>query len=108
MAGLTVFNYLPGNTYLHVLDARVKLAAMMMLSLACIRADLSESLVMTLCLFFLFKSVHLSLRSLSRELRYFIVLLIIVFLARAFSTPGSLLIGIGPLTMTHQGVSDGG
>ncbi len=107
MAGLTAFNYLPGNTFLHVLDVRVKLAALVMLSLTCIRADLTESLMMTLCLLFLFRAIHLSFRSISRELRYFIVLLLIVFLARAFFTPGRPLIGIWSLTMTHQGVSDG-
>jgi energy-coupling factor transporter transmembrane protein EcfT len=79
MAELTSFNYCPGNSYIHSLDVRFKLA------------------VFILC----------SLIAILREIRFFFLLMFFVFVARSLTMPGTPFIDINFLLISREGMYDG-
>jgi len=61
-----------------------------------------SSVVVVLCLY-----IGLPLLSAARELRYFFILLLMVFVARVLSTPGEPLFQIGFITIGNKGLVEG-
>lgn len=106
MAGL-VFGFRAGTTILHRLDARVKLAALVCLSLACLPAGLA-ALGLALC-------AALGLLALARcaplrclaAMKWYFVLLGCVLVARTLTTPGDPLFDLPWLSATRQGALAG-
>lgn len=107
MAGLSIFTYRSGSDLLHRLDVRFKLAMFVLLSIAILKggplglAGLSLLVVMALW------RLQMSFPALVRELRYFGLLLMLVFGARAVFTPGVVLIQGYGITITQNGLEDG-
>ena len=105
---MTVFEFHPGHSFLHGRDARFKLTCFGLLTLAGLNAGAQG-----LCLFLTIPAAfivarRISLTALVGDLRYFFLLLMFVFSARALSTPGDLLIAYHGLSVTRQGLWAGG
>lgn len=107
MADLTACGYQAGDTALHQMDVRFKLASMVLCSLATVKAPMAGLGLMTMALVLILVFIRLPLIRLMRELRYFSLLLFIVFVARSLSTPGTPLFQWSFLVVTRQGIHDG-
>ncbi len=107
MAALTPFHYRHGNSLLHGLDARFKIILMVIFSLSLIHTSFPGLFSLTLLLSLLFLHVRIPIASLITELRYFFILLLVVFLLRLISTEGDPLFRIPWVTLSKQGLREG-
>ncbi|QTA87519.1 energy-coupling factor transporter transmembrane component T family protein [Desulfonema magnum] len=107
MAELTVFGYRTGTSLLHILDSRFKLACLILISLASLKAYIPGLSLLILLLVFAIIHIRVSFISVLKEIQYFLILLTFVLIARALSTPGTPVIEFMGLTMTSQGLYDG-
>lgn len=89
MAQLTVFGYRAGSSALHGLDVRFKFIAFAVLSLATLSCGPTALAVVSLLPLALGRRIGLSPGGVARELRYFLVFMIFVFAAQAWSAPGA-------------------
>jgi energy-coupling factor transporter transmembrane protein EcfT len=110
MAELTIFNYRPGTSLLHTIDARFKLICLLLISLSILNAYPLELGVLTLSVVVVLINIHVSFSSLLKELRYFFIFLLFVFIARALFTPDlanpqDIELKIGAIS--RQGLYDG-
>ena len=108
MAELTLLSYRSGGTFLHVLDARVKLAALMGISTSSLTAGMGDMCLATGLSLVLLMTLRVSLALFLYEIRYFVLLLAAVFVARALSTPGTPIFAHAWPALTFQGVASGG
>jgi len=107
MAELSVFGYRRLATPLHVLDARIKLACLLVLSTASLAAGpLGMALATALAAIGLCRT-RTSPRQVIRELRYFLFLMFCVWVARAVTTPGDPLLPWSPVALSRQGALEG-
>jgi len=104
MAELTVLNYRCGSSILHQLDVRFKLLFLVLISFAIIQADLTALFVISSMLITILVYTRFPILSSLKELKYFFVLILFVFFARAFSTPGSALVEWRFIVFSQQGV----
>jgi len=107
MASLTAFQYRTGNTLAHTLDTRFKLVLMALVSITVLNASAWALLVMNCVLVALFWYIRLPLLLAAKELRYFFLLLLMVFVARVLSTPGEPLVQIWFLEIGKKGLVEG-
>ena len=107
MAELTAFNFRPGTSFLHELDVRFKLVFLALISLASLKAALLALCVLTFVLIGVIIDIRLPIKVILKELRYFLILLLFVFIARALTTPGSPLIQFKAVSVTREGVHGG-
>ena len=105
---ITAFNFRSGNTWVHGLDVRVKLAALVLLSLSSVHIPPLRLTVMIIALLCLIKYLDLSLISIFRELRFFLILLLIIFATRMLSASGVPAYSIGPVAISLDGILQGG
>ena len=83
MAHLTIAGYRPGIGVLHAMDVRFKLGAFLVLVLAVVAARPLSLALLTVALIPALHRLKIGLGSLVTELRYFLVLLLLVVAARA-------------------------
>ncbi len=107
MAELTSFGYFSGNSLLHNLDPRFKLLFIITLSLVCFHLYFISLAIFTCLLLGLMIYSRLPLRSGVKELRYFFVLLLFVFMARSLSTGGPSLVELKFISISKQGLIAG-
>ncbi len=109
MAKLTPLTYRPGDSILFQLDVRCKLLCLCFMSIAVAKADTVPLLVITTILSCFLSLSGFTISTLIRELRYFFVLLLFVFITRALVTPGEPLLKVDAIGMviTREGVMDG-
>ncbi|MGA8018340.1 MAG: energy-coupling factor transporter transmembrane component T [Desulfobacterales bacterium] len=107
MAQLNAFGYRPGRSALHGLDVRFKFFALFMLMLTAMNCGTLPLAVMSLISASVAQRLGLSLRGIFAELRYFLLLLVLVFAARAFSTPGAPLPDMLWLPVSREGMQAG-
>ena len=106
MAELTVLNYHSGNSILHQLDVRFKFFFLIIISLTLVQADLTALFIISLMLAVVLIYIRFPLISALTEIRYFFILILLVFFARAFSTSGSALIEWRFIVLSKQGVHE--
>ncbi len=104
MAELTILSYHCGKSILHKLDVRFKLIFLILTSFMVIKADLAALLTISLMLITILVCIRFSIKSSLKELRYFFILILLVFFARAFSTPGSAFIEWRFIVISKQGI----
>ncbi|MDY6789757.1 MAG: energy-coupling factor transporter transmembrane component T [Thermodesulfobacteriota bacterium] len=104
MAELTVLSYHCGKSMLHQLDVRFKLFSLVLVSLTVIQADHAALFIISLMLITVLLYIRFPLRSSLMDLRYFFILMILIFFARAFSTTGSALVEWRFIVLSQQGV----
>jgi energy-coupling factor transporter transmembrane protein EcfT len=107
MAELTFFSYHPGRSLLHKLDIRFKMIALVFLSFACMNAYFATLSALSFLTIGLIAHACLPLKSVFKELRYFFILLGVVFLARVLSTPGTPIVQLSLITLSGQGLFSG-
>ena len=107
MTRLTPFHYRDGNTLLHSLDARFKIILLILFSLATLNTSILALALLTLMISSLMAFIRLHFFDLVRELRYFFMLLVIVFIIRFVATPGEPWFQLFQITLTKQGMMDG-
>ena len=107
MAELTSFGYVSGDSLLHNLDPRFKLLSIIALSLVCLNLNFISLIPITVLLLGLMIYARLPLSSGIRELRFFFVLLVFVFIARVLSTGGGSLIEFKYFSISRQGLYAG-
>lgn len=107
MAELSAFGYRHRPTPLHALDARIKLAALMAVSTASLAAGPAGMAVATVLAAAGFYQTRTPLRRALREVRYFLALLLAVWLVRGLTTPGDPLLSWGAVAISRQGAVDG-
>jgi energy-coupling factor transporter transmembrane protein EcfT len=106
MAELTALNYHSGHSILHRLDVRFKLFFLVIISLTLVQADLTALFVISLVLTAVLIYIRFPLVSSLKEIRYFFILILLVFFARAFSTSGTTLIEWRFIVISKQGVHE--
>jgi len=107
MAELSAFAFCPGRSVFHRLDPRFKLVFLMLLSLSLVQAQFSGLGLFTIVLLFCLLHIRISFVSLTKEMRYFFLLLFFVFLARAIFIPGEILLHWGKFAVSRQGMYEG-
>jgi energy-coupling factor transporter transmembrane protein EcfT len=106
--GITAYHYQSGKTMVHTLDSRFKLILMALASITVLNASALALFIMSSSMVVLSWYIRLPLFSAAKELRYFFILLLMVFAARVLSTPGEPFFQIGFLKIGRQGLVDAG
>ena len=107
MAELTSFSYTAGNSLLHRFDARFKIAFVICISLVGLNAYIWGLGFLTLLLLGIILRTRLPLFSGLKEIRYFLILLLLIFVARVLATDGIPLIDLDYITVSRQGIYNG-
>ena len=107
MAELTVLSYRCGKSILHKLDVRFKLFFLVLISLTFIKADLTVLFIISFVLITVLVYIRFPILSALKDLRYFFILILLVFFARVFLTPGSAFIEWRFIVISKQGVYEG-
>ena len=94
-------------TAVHSLDTRFKLFLMALAGITILNGSVWALVIMSSAIAGLGWSIRLSPIAVIRELRYFFLLLAMVFIARVLSTPGESLVQIGILSVGKKGVVQG-
>ena len=107
MAQLNAVGYRPGRSVLHGLDVRFKFGALFMLMLTAMNCRPLPLAVMSLLSAVAARRLSLSLQGILTELRYFLLLLVLIFTVRAFTTPGTPLPDLPWLPVSREGIQAG-
>jgi energy-coupling factor transporter transmembrane protein EcfT len=107
MAELTTFSYRPGNSLIHSLDVRFKLAALVFSSLASLNADFPMLITASCLLVIVFFHLRMPLKSVLKEIRYFFLLMLLIFSARALTATGTPLFETKYILISRQGIYEG-
>ena len=107
MAELTIFGYRHGASVLHKTDPRFKIICLVLISLACVKANAWALAVLTFILAIIISHVGLVLKSAFKNIRYVFILLMFIFLARIFFSPGTPVFQFIGISVTKEGISDG-
>ena len=107
MAELTSCSYIAGNSLLHRLDARFKIISIIFLSLVSLNLNFRGLGLLTVILLGVIFYARLPLASGVKELRYFLILLLLIFVTRVLSTDGTPVINPKYFTISMQGITNG-
>lgn len=107
MAELTLFSYRHQNAGLHVLDARIKLAALAAVSIAAMQAGPYGLSIGSLLCAGIIRKGGFGLRRMIVELRYLVLFLILIWAVRGLTTPGQSIATIGFLSFSKTGLVSG-
>jgi len=107
MAELTSFGYSAGDSLLHRIDTRFKIISIILLSLVNLNVNFGGLGLLTVILLGVIIYARLPLVSGFKELRYFLILLILIFITRVFSTDGIEVVNLKYFTISRQGITNG-
>ncbi|MFO7556321.1 MAG: energy-coupling factor transporter transmembrane component T [Desulfobacterales bacterium] len=107
MAEVTALSFRPGNSILHRLDVRFKILFVILISLTSLKAWVPGLSVLTFVLMIALMRTGLDLKSALKTLRYVFFLLLLVFMVRSLSVPGSAVIEFKFVSVTREGLLDG-
>lgn len=107
MTGSTIFGFCHGASVLHKTDARFKIICLIMISLTSIQANAWGLSTLSFVLAVIFMHVGRPLTSAFKTIRYVFVLLMFVFLARIFFSPGTPIFEFRGISVTREGIYDG-
>lgn len=108
LSGITMGQYIPGNSLLHRLDPRTKMFGVLAAAACILTASNWQgfALAALLTITALMLS-ELPFRILLGSLKSLWILLAFTFLIQVFFTPGTVLAGLGPLKLTQEGIAAG-
>jgi len=107
MADSLALHFQPGKSVLHQFDPRLKTLSLLIVSPLIMIAWPVGLMILSLALAAAASRTGLNWRAVARELRYFGLLLLAVFLSRAVFTPGRVMVGAGPIHLTDSGIFSG-
>jgi energy-coupling factor transporter transmembrane protein EcfT len=101
--------YRPGDTVLHRLDPRVKICAVMVLSLLIFAATPTGIVLISLFLAALIRTARLTPAQTAAALRPVVVFMAVIFFMHLFTTEGEPLLTVPhlPIVITREGLSQG-
>jgi energy-coupling factor transporter transmembrane protein EcfT len=101
--------YLPGETVVHRLDPRVKIVAVILMSLLIFTAPAAGIALISLFLAFVLATARLSLMQTAAAVRPVAIFMTLIFLMHLFLTEGRPLLSLAPLPLriTREGLSQG-
>lgn len=108
MAELNVLGFQAGNSMLHQLDVRFKLAFLVAVSLSCLKASVPLLFLLMMLLIVVLTHAGLPWKTALRDLRYVFLLLVFVFMARSLSVPGIPVVEFKSISVTREGLYEGG
>ena len=101
------FGYQTRHSLLHDLDVRCKLVCICVVSITLVQAQWQGLGILSLVVFPLALHCGLTPLGIFRRLKYFMVLLLIVFVSRALTTPGKPVLELWGIGVTTEGIMDG-
>jgi energy-coupling factor transporter transmembrane protein EcfT len=104
VAELSAFGYIDGDSLPHRLDARFKIITIIVFSLVILSADLAQLGLLTALLLIVIFQSRLPVASAFKELRYFFILLSLIFVARLLTADETQMITLRYFTISMQGV----
>ena len=104
MAEITAFSYIAGDSILHRSDVRFKIIFTILLSLVILNVYFSGLAILTAILLFVILYARLPFASGFKELRYFLILLFLIFVARVLSAGGPPVFNFKYITVSTQGL----
>jgi energy-coupling factor transporter transmembrane protein EcfT len=107
MAELTAFSFQSGTSLLHKLDVRFKLLFLVVISLISLAGGFAGLGILTGLVTALIVHSRLPLKSGLKELRFFLIFLLLILAARMLTTPGAVLIEIKSIAITRPGLTSG-
>lgn len=107
MAHTVAFNFRSGSSVLHRLDPRFKVIFLAIISLSTLKAGGPGLLLLTLVFGGVAAEMHLPVKSIAFELRYFSFFLLIIFVARCLTEPGIPVFTFKFFTVSDQGIIEG-
>ncbi|HHW28298.1 MAG TPA: energy-coupling factor transporter transmembrane protein EcfT [Syntrophomonadaceae bacterium] len=108
MAEMTFFHYIHRDTVLHRMDGRFKLLCMLLLSLsASFASQLQHYLVLLFVVTLALLIAKLPFKALLKDLKFFGILILIVFVVNAFNIPGDPIPNFPITSISLQGVITG-
>jgi energy-coupling factor transport system permease protein len=101
--------YLQGETVVHRLDPRVKIVAVVLMSLLIFTAPAAGIALISLFLAFVLATARLSLMQTAAAVRPVAIFMTLIFLMHLFLTEGRPLLSLAPLPLriTREGLSQG-
>ncbi len=107
MAGLTPFDFRPGRSLLHCLDARAKIFSIILISLSMMPANPLPCLIYALLIPIVSTKSGIEWGKTLGSIRFFFLLLAFIVLARALSTPGEDLFSFQTVSISREGLFQG-
>jgi len=107
MAELTSFGFSTGDSLLHRMDARFKILSIIFLSLVNLNANFRALGLLSVMLLGVIVYARLPLAAGFKELRYFLILLLLIFVTRVLSTDGTPVINFKYFTISMPGITNG-
>jgi energy-coupling factor transport system permease protein len=109
LEGITLGRYIPGRSIIHTLDPRAKIIAVMLLIMSILMAG--EPLLylgLTSLIVVVLSMAMIPLGAVWKSIRLLWLILLFGFVFQAFFTPGQVMLTLGPLTVTREGLVGGG
>ena len=104
---MSLFAYQTGKSRLHRIDPRCKLLSLAAISLTALNADPKGLLILSLFALSLMAGFSLFSLGLFSRLRFLLLFLFMVWIARALFTPGHPLVSLSFATLTREGLLQG-
>lgn len=105
---MTLFHYIHRDTVLHRMDGRIKLACLLLFSLAAgFASEFYDYLVALAVLLYALFLARLPVTALLKELKFFGGLILVVLIINAFTIPGDPIIKFPLDGISRQGVATG-
>jgi energy-coupling factor transporter transmembrane protein EcfT len=107
MAELTLFSYRSGHSVLHRIDVRFKILALLFISMVSLNVRVLSLTILSSLLVILMIDCRIEFKSFLREIRYFLILMLIILIAHALSTKGAMVIQLYFLSISMHGLYEG-
>ncbi len=105
---ITLGQYIPGNSFLHRLDPRVKImGSFVMIVVLFIVNNLVGYAFVALVTSLMIASSHVPFKMIYRGIKPLIYILFFTLILHTFMNPGRLIFSLGPLTATWEGLQKG-
>jgi energy-coupling factor transporter transmembrane protein EcfT len=104
---LTPFIYKTGNSVFHSLDTRYKLVMMCLISVGILKALFPALAVILIVLTAVMLSIGINPLNSLNHIKYFLILLVFIFISRALTTQGEPLFFIFEVPVSSYGIKDG-
>jgi len=102
MASVEIFHYIPGGSFLHTMDERVKILAILIMSTVITISNLWGLFLLAIPLIFAFIRSGIRITRIVREIKAFSIFIFLVFVFHIYSVQGgSILFSIIPVPPFH-------
>jgi energy-coupling factor transporter transmembrane protein EcfT len=107
MADLTLFSYRSGDSVLHQFDVRFKIIGMLFISIVSLHLSALSLAILSVPLTLLLSNCRLTFTSFFTEIRFFLLLLLIILVAHTLSSKGTIVFRLYFLSISLQGLYEG-